>query len=203
MFVNCIEHVAMSLPGLVTADQGAGSNILPRVGECNMRLMWWAQPGPHRAANKPSRRLKFYNQSCRRPLLGPSPSWKHLLTHLHWRHHEGAFSMIVKLQSSAKVRLKLHQPHTFWPMLASDLILDSSSCSHFLPMWKLFCAVMCWRLTRKCEELLLCVSPDCLGCLCNPRCGDGDVTRPYNTHETAHCPNILPTQTHTHLQERA
>ena len=68
-----------------------------------------------------------------------------------------------KISIFAKVRLKLYQPHTFWPMLGSDLILDSSSCSHFLPMWKLFWAVMCWRLTRKCEELLLCVSPDCLG----------------------------------------
>ena len=174
----------------------------PTVGECNMRLMWWAQPGPHRAANKPSRRLKFYNQSCRRPLLGPSPSWKHLLTHLHWRHHEGAFSMIVKLKS---LRRFVWRSHTFWPMLASDLILDSSSCSHFLPMWKLFWAVMwCVEGWQENVKSCYCVSPLIVSaCLCNPRCGDGDVTRPYNTHETAHCPNILPTQTHTHLQERA
>ena len=103
-----------------------------------------------------------------------------------------------KISISAKVRLKLYQPHTFWPMLASDLILDSSSCSHFLPMWKLFCVMWCVEGWQENVKSCYCVSPLIVSaCLCNPRCGDGDVTRPYNTHETAHCPYILPTPTHT------
>ena len=40
-----------------------------------------------RASKKGSRRLREVLQSQRRPLLGPSPGWKHLLALSHLRHY--------------------------------------------------------------------------------------------------------------------
>ena len=60
----------------------------------------------------------------------------------------------------------------------------SSRCGNCSVLW----CVEGWQENVK---SCYCVSPLIVSaCLCNPRCGDGDVTRPYNTHTRQ---SIVPT----------